>query len=125
MEGLFTDNIAGAVCFVLPYMYVPVTRPGDIASSCVGPAATACLSKLGIDDCFDGVFCFESFLELAEHETAMRTEGQVVVCKPWPSTFKIACSRANVAPERALFLDDNARNTAGDSRSRAGCCSHM
>ena len=37
----------------------------------------------------------------------------MIVCKPWPSTFKIALARAGVAAENCIFADDNVRNVAG------------
>lgn len=66
------------------------------------------LERLGLQDCFDQIICFETINpNLSE---SSRLDEFPVVLKPSMDAIKIALSVANVDPYRTLFLDDNDRN---------------
>ncbi|KAH7331540.1 hypothetical protein KP509_20G039400 [Ceratopteris richardii] len=59
------------------------------------------LSRLGVQDCFERVICFETF----------NKKGCAnIVCKPSLEAFQRALSIAGVDPSRTLFFDDSLRN---------------
>ncbi|GAB4843409.1 hypothetical protein Ancab_013371 [Ancistrocladus abbreviatus] len=75
--------------------------------------ATKVLSRLGIEDCFDQIICFETLNPNLSKAT--RPDEIPVVLKPSLEAIKIAISVANVNPDRTLFLDDNVQNVAAGS----------
>ncbi|XWS76753.1 hypothetical protein CRYUN_Cryun01aG0204800 [Craigia yunnanensis] len=96
------------------------------------------LKRLGLEDCFEGIICFETLnppLEPAEFmdalddnqvlaggdqepNTADRTDASCasskspVLCKPSLEAFEAAIRIANVDPKKTIFFDDSARNIA-------------
>ncbi|KAL5712660.1 hypothetical protein ACHQM5_014808 [Ranunculus cassubicifolius] len=72
------------------------------------------LEKLGLQDCFDQIICFET---INPNLSNSRTVDEFpVLLKPSIDAMKIALNVANVDPCRTLFLDDNDRNiSAGKS----------
>uniref|UniRef100_A0A7N0UTK2 Uncharacterized protein n=1 Tax=Kalanchoe fedtschenkoi TaxID=63787 RepID=A0A7N0UTK2_KALFE len=62
------------------------------------------LLKLGLEDCFEGVICFETLNPY--------NDGSRVLCKPSVEAMKAAIKIANVDAHRILFFDDSARNIA-------------
>lgn len=74
--------------------------------------AITCLKRLGIDDCFDQIICFETMNPNLSKAT--RPDEFPVLLKPSMNAMKLALHVANVDPRHALFLDDNIKNvTAG------------
>ncbi|OVA05465.1 HAD-like domain [Macleaya cordata] len=68
------------------------------------------LERLGLQDCFDQIICFES---MNPNLFKSRSPDEFpVVLKPSPEAMKIAIDIAEVDPRRTLFLDDNDRNIA-------------
>ncbi|XP_057547232.1 uncharacterized protein C24B11.05 [Amaranthus tricolor] len=68
------------------------------------------LKRLGLEDCFEEIICFETLnpnLSMAKYP-----EEISIVLKPSLNAMKIAISAANINPCRTLFLDDNVRNVA-------------
>lgn len=68
------------------------------------------LSRLGIEDCFEQIICFETLNP--NLSMATRPDEIPVVLKPSLEAMEIAISAANINPHRTLFLDDNVRNVA-------------
>ncbi|RVW18395.1 Uncharacterized protein C24B11.05 [Vitis vinifera] len=68
------------------------------------------LDRLGLQDCFDQIICFETMNPNLPKST--RLDEFPVILKPSLDAMKIALDAANVNPPRTLFLDDNVRNIA-------------
>ncbi|KAH7573759.1 hypothetical protein JRO89_XS03G0203400 [Xanthoceras sorbifolium] len=74
--------------------------------------AIECLKRLGIEDCFEQIICFETMNPNLSKVT--RPDEFPIVLKPSMDAMKIALDVADVDPRRTLFLDDNVKNvTAG------------
>ncbi|KAF8042273.1 hypothetical protein BT93_A0790 [Corymbia citriodora subsp. variegata] len=72
--------------------------------------AMKALKRLGLEDCFDQIVCFETMNpNLAE---SARPDEFPVVLKPSPEAMRIALRETSVDPRRTLFLDDNVLNIA-------------
>lgn len=89
------------------------------------------LAKLGLEDCFEMIICFETlnpgdkdtgnpsdsdelqntsteFLNGTNHDSALlRTP---IVCKPFEKAFEQAFKIAKINPQKTLFFDDSIRN---------------
>ncbi|KAJ6808666.1 uncharacterized protein M6B38_165005 [Iris pallida] len=95
------------------------------------------LEKLGLEDCFDGVICFETlnpsfapidednknaadprapdehgFFSESESDTDAAESKATILCKPSVEAMKAAIRIANVDPKKTIFFDDSARNIA-------------
>ncbi|KAI5665990.1 hypothetical protein M9H77_15843 [Catharanthus roseus] len=74
------------------------------------------LSRLGLEDCFEDVICFESLnpthnsREEENDNTVSELPKTPVVCKPFQEAFEKAFQMANINPEKTLFFDDSIRN---------------
>ncbi|CAN1280236.1 hypothetical protein LINPERPRIM_LOCUS17358, partial [Linum perenne] len=68
------------------------------------------LDRLGLEDCFDQIICFETMNPNLPNST--RPDEFPVLLKPSMDAMKIALRAADVDPRRTLFLDDNSRNVA-------------
>nr|DAD19518.1 TPA_asm: hypothetical protein HUJ06_020981 [Nelumbo nucifera] len=68
------------------------------------------LDRLGLQDCFDQIICFETLNPNLSKSS--RPDEFPVVLKPSINAMKIAIDVAQVDPCRTLFLDDNERNIA-------------
>ncbi|CAN1353403.1 Uncharacterized protein C24B11.05, partial [Linum perenne] len=62
------------------------------------------LKRLGLEDCFEGIICFET---LNPPETGTR-----ILCKPSVEAFEAAIRIADVDPSKTIFFDDSTRNIA-------------
>lgn len=103
--------------------------------------ATKTLSRLGLEDCFEGVICFEtlnptfyntndleapklSSRELANDNVSETTnpcaengdntalKSRLILCKPSLEAMELALKIANADPKRTIFFDDSTRNIA-------------
>lgn len=74
------------------------------------------LKRLGLEDCFEDVICFES-LNMAypfnQKTDECKPSTSPVFIKPSIEAMKRAITIANADPQRTLFFDDNVRNIAG------------
>ncbi|KAB1225924.1 hypothetical protein CJ030_MR1G004466 [Morella rubra] len=82
------------------------------------------LSKLGLEDCFDQIICFETLnpnndntvndniIEVPSQSDAHDSglPKSPIVCKPFENAFEEAFKKANINPQRTLFFDDSIRN---------------
>lgn len=68
------------------------------------------LKRLGLEDCFDQIICFETLNPNLPKST--RPDEFPVVLKPSMDAMKIALHVSHVDPRRTLFFDDNVRNIA-------------
>lgn len=62
--------------------------------------ATKVLNRLGLQDCFEGIICFETLNPLPE-------PGQpkpLIVCKPALEAFDLALQLANADPSRSVHI---------------------
>lgn len=73
------------------------------------------LKRLGLEDCFEDVICFES-LNMAypfnQQTDECNPSTSPVFIKPSIEAMKRAITVANADPQRTLFFDDNVRNIA-------------
>ncbi|KAG7573320.1 HAD-like superfamily [Arabidopsis suecica] len=77
--------------------------------------AVKVLKKLGLQDCFEEMICFETMNPNLFGSTT-RPDEHPVVLKPSLTAMDICIRVANVDPRRTVFLDDNIHNiTAGKS----------
>ncbi|KAF4370217.1 hypothetical protein F8388_007358 [Cannabis sativa] len=91
--------------------------------------ATQVLHRLGLEDCFEGIICFETLNPPPEPldsiaaaspeahsngliETRKQTSNSKILCKPSLEAMKAAIQIACVEPKKTLFFDDSARNIA-------------
>ncbi|XP_027367543.1 uncharacterized protein C24B11.05-like [Abrus precatorius] len=71
--------------------------------------AVKVLNRLGLEDCFEGIICFETLNP--PKQRCFNSHSQIL-CKPSVEAFEAAIRTANVDPEKTVFFDDSARNVA-------------
>ncbi|KXZ52757.1 hypothetical protein GPECTOR_8g148 [Gonium pectorale] len=69
-----------------------------------------CLARLGLSDCFQGLFYFENVMELAAQRGI--DVSHAVLCKPDPRIYSLVAEQLGVRLSEVLFFDDSARNVA-------------
>lgn len=94
--------------------------------------AIRALKRLGLEDCFEGIICFETLnqpvspaenseeietqqiFDIAGHfacpEPGVELPKTPVLCKPSIEAMEYALKIANVNPQRSIFFDDSTRN---------------
>lgn len=89
--------------------------------------AVKALNKLGLEDCFEGIICFETLndhsgeffgpsnpFDIFEHSARPVAGAELpktpVLCKPSEFAMEHALRLANIEPRRAIFFDDSVRN---------------
>ncbi|PON75574.1 HAD hydrolase, subfamily IA [Parasponia andersonii] len=88
--------------------------------------AARALSRLGLEDCFQEIICFETLNP--NHKSNMPVDGDEaelgqssidvdpavprtpVVCKPFENAFEKVFNMAKINPQRTVFFDDSIRN---------------
>ncbi|RZC21988.1 putative protein C24B11.05 isoform C [Glycine soja] len=92
------------------------------------------LNRLGLNDCFDGIICFETLnppnytnvptdthlltwsksfnKDCNQVESGCFNSKTQILCKPSVEAIEAAIQIANVDPRKTLFFDDSARNIA-------------
>eukprot|EP01018_Ginkgo_biloba_P033612 Gb_00746 [translate_table: standard] len=88
--------------------------------------AAKVLSRLGLEDCFEGVICFETLNSHSQatdnrsgtDNTTMHTfPKSPIICKPSQEAIERALSIASADPQRTIFFDDSPRNIAAGKRA--------
>ncbi|KAL6223318.1 hypothetical protein ACLB2K_006705 [Fragaria x ananassa] len=85
--------------------------------------AAEVLSRLCLEDCFEGIICFETlnpphpqpvdFITAPDDCTGNNLNSKSpILCKPSVEAIEAAIRIANVDPQKTLFFDDSARNIA-------------
>ncbi|GIL86726.1 hypothetical protein Vretifemale_14970 [Volvox reticuliferus] len=72
--------------------------------------AECVLARLGLIDCFQGLFYFENVMELAASHGFDVSHG--VLCKPNPRIYQLVAEQLGVGLSDVIFFDDSARNLA-------------
>ncbi|CAI0393075.1 unnamed protein product [Linum tenue] len=83
------------------------------------------LNRLGLEDCFEQILCFETLNDSTKGNDAVEDEeaaevfdineysaapNSPVVCKPFEEAFEEVFKIASINPNRTLFFDDSLRN---------------
>ncbi|PIN25320.1 Haloacid dehalogenase-like hydrolase [Handroanthus impetiginosus] len=73
------------------------------------------LSRLGLEDCFDDIICFETLNPTKKEKVTDESDVEEVaktpiVCKPFENAFEQAFKIADINPQKTLFFDDSIRN---------------
>ncbi|KAG0473682.1 hypothetical protein HPP92_015539 [Vanilla planifolia] len=97
-EKLKTDPVLRHLLLSLPIRKVIFTNADKVHAAKV-------LSRLGLEDCFEGIICFETL-----NEGSGGLFAAPILCKPSEFAMEHALRLANIAPQRAVFLDDSVRN---------------
>ncbi|XWS71674.1 hypothetical protein CRYUN_Cryun03dG0158800 [Craigia yunnanensis] len=97
--------------------------------------AARVLNRLGLEDCFEGIICFETLNSTnngnssadgtkfisntgtfyisncsAHPDSELELPSTPVVCKPFEKAFEQIFEIANINPQKTLFFDDSIRN---------------
>ncbi|XP_022155113.1 uncharacterized protein C24B11.05-like [Momordica charantia] len=91
--------------------------------------ATRVLKRLGLEDCFEAILCFETLnpnkgtvddeagSEIFDINQCMSSQNSgldlpktPVICKPFEEAFKKVFKIADISPQKTLFFDDSIRN---------------
>ncbi|XP_057867243.2 uncharacterized protein C24B11.05 isoform X1 [Cryptomeria japonica] len=112
-ENLKPDPVLKNLLLSMPQRKIIFTNSDKVHAAKV-------LSRLGLEDCFEGVICFEtlnSSPETAENNNSWDVHFSVisktpVVCKPSIEAIERALVLANADPKRTVFFDDSQRNIA-------------
>ncbi|XP_006649838.1 uncharacterized protein LOC102711513 [Oryza brachyantha] len=97
--------------------------------------AVRALKRLGLEDCFEGIICFETLnqpcpsapcdgeanaFDIAGHFSRSGAADELprtpVLCKPNVDAMEEALRIANVNPHKAIFFDDSVRNIQAGKR---------
>ena len=97
--------------------------------------AVRALKRLGLEDCFEGIICFETLnppclltpcdqapeiFDIAGHFAGLGSADDLprtpVLCKPNVGAMEAALRIANVNPYKAIFFDDSVRNIQAGKR---------
>ncbi|KAL7586427.1 uncharacterized protein C24B11.05 [Lactuca sativa] len=81
------------------------------------------LHRLGLEDCFEDVICFESLNPKNQDSPKISVAGygdvskravvlpeSPIICKPFENAFQQAFKMAKITPHKTLFFDDSIRN---------------
>ncbi|CAI9297964.1 unnamed protein product [Lactuca saligna] len=81
------------------------------------------LRRLGLEDCFEDVICFESLNPKNQDSPKSSVTGyddvskravvlpeSPIICKPFENAFQQAFKMAKITPHKTLFFDDSIRN---------------
>ncbi|XP_062188503.1 uncharacterized protein C24B11.05-like isoform X2 [Phragmites australis] len=77
--------------------------------------AARVLEKLGLENCFEGIICFETLNPSTEQDAGSDDSAppsRGILCKPSLESMEAVIEIAKLDPKRTVFLDDSARNIA-------------
>ncbi|XP_051146020.1 uncharacterized protein C24B11.05 [Andrographis paniculata] len=98
---------------VLRHLLLSMPQQRIIFTNADEAHAAQVLRRLGLEDCFHGIICFETLnppSELVENEDPSFKNR--VLCKPLLEAFEAAIRIADVDPNKTMFFDDSVRNIA-------------
>ncbi|WOL06935.1 phosphate metabolism protein 8-like [Canna indica] len=126
-ENLKPDPVLRQILLSLPIRKVVFTN-GDKVH------ALKVLKRLGLEDCFQGIICFETLnppsssspkqgsdvFDIVDHFCRPKTGAELpktpILCKPSTEAMDHALRIADIDPERSIFFDDSARNIQSGKR---------
>ncbi|XP_022143824.1 uncharacterized protein LOC111013642 [Momordica charantia] len=132
-DNLKPDPILRSLLLSLPYTKLIFTNADRIHTAKV-------LNKLGLEDCFEGIICFETLnptqrgpVSVGEKQDSSSEIFDIiahfsqpspliglpktpVVCKPSEAAIEWALKMANIDPQRTLFFEDSVRNLQAGKR---------
>ncbi|KAF8096042.1 hypothetical protein N665_0319s0058 [Sinapis alba] len=126
-ENIKPDPVLRSILLSLPLRKVIFTNADRVH-------AAKALKKLGLEDCFEGIICFETLnpthtnaasenseiFDIVGHFDRSEPVGSLpktpIVCKPSESAIEKALEMANIDPNRTLFFEDSVRNVQAGKR---------
>ncbi|XP_020687821.1 uncharacterized protein LOC110103437 [Dendrobium catenatum] len=131
-ENLKPDPVLRQILLSIPIRKVIFTNADKIHTVKV-------LRKLGLEDCFEGIICFETLntneenssedlteinrsniFNIVDHFSQSRPNTELpktpVLCKPSESAMIRALSIAKINPQRTIFFEDSIRNIQAGKR---------
>ncbi|ESQ40139.1 hypothetical protein EUTSA_v10014335mg [Eutrema salsugineum] len=126
-ENIKPDPVLRSLLLSLPLRKVIFTNADRVH-------AAKALKKLGLEDCFEGIICFETLnpthknaafenfeiFDIVEHfnrsEPVDSLPKTPIVCKPSDSAIVKALEIAAIDPNRTLFFEDSVRNVQAGKR---------
>ncbi|KAK9069277.1 hypothetical protein SSX86_013393 [Deinandra increscens subsp. villosa] len=108
--------------FVLRNLLLSMPQRKIIFTNADKAHAVRVLSRLCLEDCFEGVICFETLNVHPVKELENKNDGGMdncsdgsetrIICKPALESFHAATLVANIDPSKTIFFDDSVRNIA-------------
>jgi len=119
-ENLKSDLVLKNLLLSMPQRKIIFTNSDKVH-------AAKALNRLGLEDCFEGIICFETLnppskITESNSEWNMRTNNSTIpktpiICKPSKDAMEQALRLANADPQRTIFFDDSPRNIAAGKRA--------
>lgn len=88
-----------------------INLPKYILTNADAKHTEACLEKLGIADCFEGTYCFETIMAKSHILTGCPLKHPVL-CKPNPQVYELVLKDLKLPAESVMFFDDSIRNVS-------------
>ncbi|XP_062189301.1 uncharacterized protein C24B11.05-like [Phragmites australis] len=101
-EKLKPDPVLRQLLLSLPQRKIIFTNSDKAHASRV-------LEKLGLEDCFEGIICFETLNPPTKQDVHDQNR---ILCKPSLESMEAVIEIAKLDPSRTVFFDDSARNIA-------------
>ncbi|URE32206.1 Haloacid dehalogenase-like hydrolase family protein [Musa troglodytarum] len=127
-ENLKPDPVLRHLLQSLPIRKVIFTNGDKVHAAKV-------LERLGLEDCFQGIICFETLnppsssseqesaadiFDIVDHFSHPRTGVELpetpILCKPSANAMERALRIAHIDPQRTIFFDDSVRNIQSGKR---------
>ncbi|MFS7977056.1 putative pyridoxal phosphatase [Helianthus anomalus] len=127
-ENLKPDPVLRSLLLSLPIRKFIFTNADKIHAAKV-------LSKLGLEDCFEGMICFETLnprvnkvsrvcddeiFDIIGHFSRTNSTSELpktpIVCKPSEDAIEKALNILNINPQTTLFFEDSVRNIQSGKR---------
>lgn len=123
-EKIKADPVLRQLLLSLPIRKVIFTNADRIHTAKV-------LNRLGLEDCFEGIICFETLnppmeanrtdlFDIIEYSSrpivGVELPETPVLCKPSEYAIEQALKIANIDPQRTIFFDDSVRNIQAGKR---------
>ncbi|KAG8387872.1 hypothetical protein BUALT_Bualt02G0066700 [Buddleja alternifolia] len=106
-DWLKTDHTLKSILHSLPIRKVIFSNGNEAHVAKV-------LSRLGLEDCFDDIICFETLNPTNEDKAPENDSDEVpktpILCKPFQNAFEQAFKIAGINPQKTMFFDDSIRN---------------